>query len=69
MSKAIGYARLFEILAKIKHPIKIRALAVCSGLSETKVCFILLRNKEDLKLTLKNEMIYTEEMLNEEISA
>ena len=63
MSKSMGYARLFEILSYIKKPISIRALAVCSGLSETKVCFILLRNMSDLKITLKNEMIYTEEMI------
>lgn len=65
MNKAIGYARMFEILSHIKNPISIRALAVCSGLPETKVIFILMRNMSDLKITLRNEMIYTEEMQNE----
>lgn len=59
----MGYARLFAIIANLKGPTKIRALATCSGIEETKVMFILLRNKEALGLTFdKDGYVRTEEM-------
>lgn len=62
----MGYARLFAIIANLKGPVKIRALATCSGIEETKVMFILLRNQAALGLSFDNEgYVRTEEMVNE----
>lgn len=61
----MGYVRLFEILAYIKKPIRIKALATCSGMTETKVSFILLRNQNDLGITFKDGLVYTEGMLDD----
>lgn len=62
----MGYARLFEILAYVTKPVKIKALATCSGLDETKVIFILMRNQIDLGVTFEEDgYIRTEAMVNE----
>ena len=62
----MGYARLFAIIANLKGPTKIRALATCSGIEETKLMFILLRNQEALGLRFeKDGYVRTEEMANE----
>lgn len=61
----MGYTRLFELLACIKQPVTIKALATCSGMTETKVGFILLRNQDDLGITFKDDLVYTEGMLND----
>ncbi len=62
----MGYARLFAILAALKKPVKVRALATCTGIDETKVIFILMRNQRDLGISFDNEgYIRTEAMVNE----
>ncbi|MFG6326842.1 MAG: hypothetical protein K1W00_08350 [Lachnospiraceae bacterium] len=61
----MGYTRLFELLACLKKLVSIKALATCSGMTETKVSFILLRNQDDLGITFKDGLVYTEVMLND----
>lgn len=59
----MGYERLFAIIANLRGPVKIRALSTCSGIEETKLMFILLRNQEALGLIFeKDGYVRTEEM-------
>lgn len=43
----MGYSRLFAILANLKRPAKIRALATCSGIEETKGKLHKILSEED----------------------
>lgn len=61
----MGYSRLLEILANIKNPTTIKALAVCSGIAEYKVAFFLMKNAEALGIRFSADKVYTEEMLDE----
>lgn len=59
----MGYSRLFAILAHLKHPVRMRALATCCGMDETKVGFILMRNQVDFGVRFDDEgYVYTEAM-------
>lgn len=61
----MGYSRLFAILAALKKPVKIKALATCAGIDETKVMFILMRNKADLGVIFEEDgYVRTEAMID-----
>lgn len=58
----LGYARLLNILAYVKSPVSIKALAVCSGLADYKVYFFLERNAASLGISFDKDKVITEDM-------
>lgn len=59
----MGYARLLSILANVKQPVSIKALAVCTGMDDYKVYFFLERNAQSLGIRFEADRVCTEEMI------